>query len=230
MVDAGQRATRLSHRARKPPVPRRPDHHHLALREPPDLRRHRRPSPGPSDRKHPIPAWTQLTQPLPHPGRPTPQPVLTRTVVKKVDFGRNDLSQPFLATQPKLHRRRPNSTGRRLRTPESHPGDTERFTAKASTKLNAWTSPDRRGSASTLPLPMPLYKSRFKLPQDCTPLRPHVLRSLPHGYTESNMPPMTVRHPEVKMTSITLQRGKGATAAVVSGCNPLARNALGTAL
>ena len=77
---------------------------------------------------------------------------------------------------------------------------------------------------------MPLYKSRFKLPQDCTPLRPHVLRSLPHGYTESNMPPMTVRHPEVKMTSITLQRGKGATAAVVSGCNPLARNALGTAL
>ena len=42
------------------------------------------------------------------------------TVVKMVDFSRNDLSQPFL-TQPKLCRRRPNSTRQRLAR-ESHPG------------------------------------------------------------------------------------------------------------
>ena len=38
------------------------------------------PHPRPADRKHPIPAGTQLPQHLPHPGRSTPQPVLTRTL------------------------------------------------------------------------------------------------------------------------------------------------------
>ena len=118
-----------------------------------------------------------------------------------VDFSRNDLSQPFLPAQPKLCRRRPNST-RRL-APGFPPGCTDRLTAK--TTLKTRTSPDRRRLAIPLTSPVQLCKSAFQLTRYGTPQRPYVLHTFPCRYAEGNMSAETV------------------------GTYPPVRNALGTA-
>ena len=124
-----------------------------------------------------------------------------RTVLKMVDSSRNDLSQPFL-TQPKLCRRRPNSTRRRL-APGFPPGCTDRLTAK--TNLIPRTSPDRRRLAIPFASPVQLCKSASQLTRYGSPQRPYVLHALPCRYAEGNMSAETV------------------------GTYPPVRNALGTA-
>ena len=100
-------------------------------------------------------------------------------------------------------RRRPNSS-RRLR-PGISPGNTERVPAQASpqasTRKKARTG---LGLASPLPQPVLRCKRRSQLPQNRTPVRPHVLHSLPRGY------------------------GEGDLNAIANGGNPSAGDALGT--
>ena len=114
---------------------------------------------------------------------------LSPTVVKMVDFSRNDLSRPILPAQPKLCRRRPNSTRRRL-APGIPPGCTDRLTAKTTLKLR--TSPDRRRLAPSPTSPVQLCKSAFQLTRYGTPQRPYVLHTFPFRYAEGNMSAETV--------------------------------------
>ena len=68
--------------------------------------------------------------------------------------------------------------------------------------LNLRTSLSRIGQARTPPQPGLRCKRRSQLPEDRTPVRPHVLHSLPCRYAEGDMD------------------------AVTNGCNPKAWNAL----
>ena len=106
------------------------------------------------------------------------------TVVKMVDFSRMTASansedavsatpppQRFKAAPPedltREHRAGPRS---------SHPAG-----------LRPRGSPNRIREASRSPQPMLRCKRRSQLSRDRTPVRPHVLHSLPHGYGEGDM-------------------------------------------
>ena len=132
-------------------------------------------------------------------------PGYARAVVKKVDFGRND--------QENLPIRRPNSTrrlptGNRARTYRTGPHSSH------SAGLNPRISLSRIESASPHPQPVLRCKRWSQLPRDRTPVRPHVLHSLPCRYGEGG------RYDEGGGYD------EGDMGAIADGCNSPARDAL----
>ena len=114
-----------------------------------------------------------------------PVPLQVGTVVKKVDFSYMPIGQPSLKTRSPP-RRRPNSA-RRLR-PGFAPGNTERIPVQATPRVSYHAdSLNRIGFAPPLPQPVLRCKRRSQLPRDRTPVRPHVLHALPHGYGEGDL-------------------------------------------
>ena len=82
--------------------------------------------------------------------------------------------------------RRPNSA-RRLR-PGISPGNTELITRSSHHPgRSPVDSLNRIGVASRPPQPVLRCKRQSQLTRYCSPVRPHVLHSLPHGYGEGDM-------------------------------------------
>ena len=106
------------------------------------------------------------------------QQINPRTVVKKVDFSRNDQENRPIR-RPNSSRRLP--TGNRARTYRTGPHSSH------SAGLNPRISLSRIGSASPPIQPVLRCKRRFQLPRDRTPVRPYVPHTFPCRYAEGDM-------------------------------------------